>query len=100
MRHEILTNLHRVSGLYDLMQPSYDQITVLYLLAKNVIHFPGPKSDFDGFYNVFGGPGNSPPDLADSAGFPGNGVSPPRTDPGFPTPGGRMTVVYIQTSSN
>ena len=47
MRHEILMNLHRVSGLYDLMQPSYDQITVLYVLAKNVIHFPGPKSDFD-----------------------------------------------------
>ena len=87
MRGEILMNFHRVSGLYDLMQPSYDQITVLYVLAKNVIHFPGPKSDFDCFYNVFGGPGNSQPDLAESAGIPGNAVSPPRTDPGSPRRG-------------
>ena len=70
MRHEILMNFHRVSGLYDLMQPSYDQITVLYVLAKNVIPFPGPKSDFDCFYNVFGGPGNSLPDLPETVSGP------------------------------
>ena len=92
MRGEILMNFHRVSGLYDLMQPSYDQIIVLYVLAKNVIHFPGPKSDFDGFRNVFGGPGNSLLDLLRSAGSAVNSVRPPRTDPGFPTPGSRMTV--------
>ena len=93
MRGEILMNFHRVSGLYDLMQPSYDQITVLYVLAKNVIHFPGPKSDFDCFYNVFGGPGNSPPDPLLFTTFPRKRCQPPRTDPGYPTPGSRMTVV-------
>ena len=50
MRGEILMNFHRVSGLYDLMQPSYDQITVLYVLAKNVIPFSRLQSPI---LNVF-----------------------------------------------
>ena len=70
MRGEILMNFHRVSGLYDLMQPSYDQITVFNILVQNVFHFPGPKSDFDGFYNVFGGPGNSPADSPETVSAP------------------------------
>ena len=30
-------------------------------------------------------------------GFTGNGLRLGRTDPGFPTPGGRMTVVYTNS---
>ena len=60
---------------------------------KNVLHFPGEILNFDGFHNVFGGPGNSPPDPADLLQSAGNGVRTPRTDPGFPAPGVRMTVV-------
>ena len=84
MRHEILMNLHRVSGLYDLMQPSYDQIIVFNILVQNVFHFPGPKSDFDGFYTVFGGPGNSQPDSADS---PETVSAPPEQTLGSPRRG-------------
>ena len=88
MRGEILMNFHRVSGLYDLMQPSYDQITVLYVLAKNVIHFPSPHSDFEGFCNVFGGPGNSLPDLLRSAPISSETVSgPPEQTLGSPRRG-------------
>ena len=65
-------------------------------LIKSVVHFPGEMFNFDGFHNVSGGPGNSPPDPADPPDLvksAGNGVRTPRTDPGFPAPGVRMTVV-------
>ena len=55
--------------------------------------FPAQSAILMGFHNVFGGPGNFPADSADLLRSAGNGVRTPRTDPGFPTPGARMTVV-------
>ena len=52
--------------------------------------FPGPKCDFDGFHNVFGGPGNSPadsPDSPDSADLPETVSGPPEQTLGSPRRG-------------
>ena len=46
LRHEILMILHRVSGPYDLMEPSYDQITVSQALAKLWGPFSEPNVHF------------------------------------------------------
>ena len=65
--------------------------------------FPGKCAEFVILSSMCGLPGvlnrihrihSDPPDPLRSA---GNGVRPGRTDPGFPTPGGRMTVVYTNS---
>ena len=50
--------------------------------------------NFDCFHNVFGGSGNFPPDPADLPDLPETvSGTPDTTDPVFPAPGLRMTVV-------
>ena len=64
-------------------------------LAKNEIPFPSKMFIFYWFYNVFGVIGLT--GLSGLTELTGNGASRPRTDPGFPTPGSRMMVVYTNS---
>ena len=51
---------------------------------KIVVHFPSEMFNFDGFHNVFGGPGNSPADPAD---LPETVSGPPEQTLGSPRRG-------------
>ena len=59
--------------------------------------FPAPSAILMGFITFLEAPGILLRIYSDLLRSAGNGVRPPRTDSGFPTPGVRMTVVYTNS---